>query len=182
LIQLTRKDQEFRWTTEKERAFGRFKSELSSETVLVYLSMDPGHEFQLHTDASDQGISAVLTHIQNGQEMRGPTDRDLEAYTRKSGTKPGVKEQVAKLAQRIREARRVARENIRREMQGQRARHDKRAVRVSYNPGQLVYRKKMVRGRKLEPRWLGPYPVVRRVSDLVYMIRIGSRETNVNVE
>jgi hypothetical protein len=118
----------------------------------------------------------------HGQEMPGPNDGDLAAYSRKNGTNPGVKEQVSKLARRLQEARRVARENIRRGNRGQRTRHDQEAVRVSYHPGQLVYRKQMVRGRKLEPRWLGPYPVVQRISDLVYKIRIGSRETNVNIE
>jgi hypothetical protein len=65
---------------------------------------------------------------------------------------------------------------------GQRIRHAERAVRVSYNPGQLVYRKQLVQGRKLKPRWLGPYHVIRRVSDHVYRIRVGPRDSNVNIE
>jgi hypothetical protein len=64
----------------------------------------------------------------------------------------------------------------------QRIRHAERAVRVSYNPGQLVYREQLVRGRKLKPRWLGPYQVIQRVSDLVYKIRVGLREISVNIE
>jgi hypothetical protein len=61
-----------------------------------------------------------------GQEMRGPTDR-LAAYKGKNGTNTSVKEQVVKMARRLQEDRRVARENIPRGKQGQRARHDKRA-------------------------------------------------------
>jgi hypothetical protein len=34
----------------------------------------------------------------------------------------------------------------------------------------------------LDPKWLGPYTVVHKVSDLVYKIRIGTREVNLNVE
>jgi hypothetical protein len=68
LTHLTKKDQEFHWTTEQEQAFERLKTALSSERVLAYPRTDPAHEFQLHTDASDQRISAVLTQIQNGQE------------------------------------------------------------------------------------------------------------------
>jgi hypothetical protein len=40
----------------------------------------------------------------------------------------------------------------------------------------------MVKGRKLEPKWLGPYTVVHKVSDLVYKVRVGTREVNLNVE
>jgi hypothetical protein len=64
----------------------------------------------------------------------------------------------------------------------QRIRHAERAVRVSYNQGQLVYRRQLVRGRKLKPRWLGPYQVIRRVSDHVYRIRVEPRGSNVNIE
>jgi hypothetical protein len=108
--------------------------------------------------------------LAHGQEMRGPNDQDLAAYTSKNGNSPGMREQVANLARRLQKARKGARENIRRGKRGQRTGHDHKAVRVSYNPGQLVYRKQMVRGctRKLEPKWLGPYSVVQRVSDLVY--------------
>jgi hypothetical protein len=95
----------------------------------------------------------MLTH---GQEMRGPNDRELAAFTRKNRNSAGVREQVANLAQRLQRARKIARENIQRGKQIQRARHDQKAVEVSYRPGQLVYRKRMVQGRKLEPKWLGP--------------------------
>jgi hypothetical protein len=40
----------------------------------------------------------------------------------------------------------------------------------------------MVKGRKLDPKWLGPYQAIRRISDLVYTIQIGKREVNLHVE
>jgi hypothetical protein len=129
---------------------------------------------------STAGYSPYM--LAHSQEMRGPNDRDLAAHTSKNGNSPGVREQVANLARKLPKARKIARENIRRGKRAQRIRHDQKAVRVSYTPVQLVYRKQVVRGCKSEPKWLGPYPVVQRVSDLVYKIRIGPRETNVNTE
>jgi hypothetical protein len=64
----------------------------------------------------------------------------------------------------------------------QRTRHDRKIGEVSCRPGQLVYRKRIVQERKLEPKWLGPYQVVKRVSDLVYKIRVGPRDRNANIE
>jgi hypothetical protein len=40
----------------------------------------------------------------------------------------------------------------------------------------------MVKGRNLDPKWLGPYKVIRKVTDLVYGIQMGNREVNVHVE
>lgn len=57
-----------------------------------------------------------------------------------------------------------------------------KARRMEYRPGQLVYRKQMVKGRKLEPKWLGPYQVIQKISDLVYRIQIGKREVNLYIE
>jgi uncharacterized membrane-anchored protein len=40
----------------------------------------------------------------------------------------------------------------------------------------------MVKGKKLDPKWLGPYQVIRKISDLVYRVQIGKREANLHVE
>ena len=40
----------------------------------------------------------------------------------------------------------------------------------------------MVKGRKLEPRWLGPYTIVRKISDLIYRVQVGHKEVNLHVE
>jgi hypothetical protein len=65
---LTKKDHEFQWDQEQEVAFKRLKTEISSDVVLAYPSMDPTHEYRLHTDASGHGISAVLAQVQDGKE------------------------------------------------------------------------------------------------------------------
>jgi hypothetical protein len=65
---LTKKDHDFQWDRDQEVAFNRLKTEISSDTVLACPSMDPTHEFRLHTDANDHGISAVLAKVQEGKE------------------------------------------------------------------------------------------------------------------
>ena len=55
------------WTTECENAFCLLKEKLSTSPVLGYPQVDGG-EFILDTDASQYGIGAVLSQIQDGQE------------------------------------------------------------------------------------------------------------------
>jgi hypothetical protein len=68
LTVLTKKDHDFQWDRAQEVAFSSLKSEICSDTVLPYPSMDPTHEFRLHTEASNHGISAVLAQVQEGEE------------------------------------------------------------------------------------------------------------------
>jgi hypothetical protein len=68
LTALSRKESSFCWTEAQEDLFQKPKEVIISDPVLAYLSMDPAHEYQLHTDASDVGISAVLAQVQDGQE------------------------------------------------------------------------------------------------------------------
>jgi hypothetical protein len=85
--------------------------------------------------------------LAHGREMKGPSDRELAAYERQHKGTPDMRGQVARLARRLQRARRIARANLRKGKSDQRARHDERAARVTYYPGQLVYRKQMVKGR-----------------------------------
>ena len=66
LIKLTEKDQDFRWQDEQERAFQQMKELLITAPVLAH----PRTEglFVLDTDASNEGIGAVLSQIQDDQE------------------------------------------------------------------------------------------------------------------
>jgi hypothetical protein len=73
--------------------------------------------------------------------MKGPSDRELAAYERQHKGTLDMRGQVARLAGRLQRARRIARANLTKGKSDQRARHDERAARVTYYPGQLVYRK-----------------------------------------
>ena len=67
LHQLTEQSKSFSWTVECDQAFQRLREQLTTPPVLVF--PDFTKEFMLDTDASDQGIGAVLSQIQsNGQE------------------------------------------------------------------------------------------------------------------
>ena len=59
LIDLTRKNIEFKWTPEAEAAFQTLKDALTANPILVHA--DPQQPFTLHTDASDYALGAVLS-------------------------------------------------------------------------------------------------------------------------
>lgn len=66
LHRLTEKTKDFAWTQECDDAFNRLKTALTTAPVLKYPSTtDP---FILDTDASNFGLGAVLSQVQDGEE------------------------------------------------------------------------------------------------------------------
>jgi len=75
LYKLLKKDTKFEWTEAQENAFQHLKSKLTWQPILQY--PDFSNEFVLTTDASNQGVGAVLS--------QGPTGKDLPvAYASRS--------------------------------------------------------------------------------------------------
>ena len=68
LHELTEKNTEFVWTTERERAFQKLKSSLTTAPILGYPSAEEDDVFLLDTDASNCHIGAVLSQRQGGEE------------------------------------------------------------------------------------------------------------------
>ena len=66
LIQLTEKDRPFTWGEVEESAFQTLKERLGSAPVLAHPRAEG--QFILDTDASDEGIGAVLSQVQDGEE------------------------------------------------------------------------------------------------------------------
>lgn len=67
LLHLTHKTAKFVWTSECEHAFQTLKQSLCSFPVLAYPNFD--QDFILHTDASDYGVGAVLSQLdEHGNE------------------------------------------------------------------------------------------------------------------
>ena len=67
LTSLTRKRAKFCWSTACQQSFETLKECSISAPVLAYPLRDAG-EFVLDTDASNHGMGAVLSQVQNGQE------------------------------------------------------------------------------------------------------------------
>ena len=66
LYRLTEKQREFRWTRECEDAFRRLKTFLTTAPILTFPTADG--LFILDTDASNTGLGAVLSEVQEGEE------------------------------------------------------------------------------------------------------------------
>jgi hypothetical protein len=65
---LTEKNRVFYWTSEAEVAFQTLKNALITSPILAY--PDPHSEFILDTDASNFGIGAVLSQVQDGSLLQ----------------------------------------------------------------------------------------------------------------
>lgn len=77
LHDLRKKDAQFQWRDEHQRAFTTIKELLISDTVMAYY--DQTKETELVMDASPQGLSAILT-----QKPPGKQDRRIVAYVSRS--------------------------------------------------------------------------------------------------
>ena len=66
LHRLTEKKRQFTWDDNCEEAFNELKRKLTTSPILAYPTT--GGEFILDTDASDSGIGAVLSQVQDGTE------------------------------------------------------------------------------------------------------------------
>ncbi|UYV66855.1 hypothetical protein LAZ67_4003110 [Cordylochernes scorpioides] len=65
---LTRENHSFAWGKEQELSFNSLKNKLISPEVLIHY--DPNKPIGLHTDASDQGLGAVLVHLDENTKER----------------------------------------------------------------------------------------------------------------
>jgi transposase InsO family protein len=79
LYALTGKDVTFAWRTEHQQAFKTLKDKLTTAPVLAMPSNDG--QYVLDTDASDIGLGAVLSQIQDGEER-------VIAYASRTISKP----------------------------------------------------------------------------------------------
>jgi hypothetical protein len=67
LYKLLKKDARYKWANEQEQAFRDLKSKLISPTILRY--PDDSRRFILTTDASNEGMGAVLSQGEIGKDL-----------------------------------------------------------------------------------------------------------------
>jgi len=67
LHKLLKKDARYEWTSEQERAFRGLKNKLISPPILRY--PDYSRKFILTTDASNEGLGAVLSQGEIGKDL-----------------------------------------------------------------------------------------------------------------
>ncbi|PNF24708.1 hypothetical protein B7P43_G17353 [Cryptotermes secundus] len=97
-----------------------------------------------------------------------------------------IQDHIDTLADRLEEAYRVVRENNKVGRERQKEWYDKGTRLVIFQPGEMVYLRQMSKVKrgcpKFRLRWRGPYEVVRRLSDLNYLVRVSQKkELVVNV-
>ena len=78
LIKLTQKGNKFDWTPDCQKAFKDLQRCVTQSPILGYPAVDT--PFILDTDANSQGLNAVLSHMQEGQER-------VIAYASKTSSK-----------------------------------------------------------------------------------------------
>mgnify|MGYP000034807019 CR=1 FL=1 len=108
-----------------------------------------------------------------GRETRLPVDLLVEGPTVEDTTGTDF---AQRLRQDLQEAHGRARECLKQSARNQKRNYDRRVQGEGLIPGQFawLYDKSKRKGRspKLELRWMGPYLVVKRLSDVVYRIQL----------
>lgn len=110
-------------------------------------------------------------YMTHGRDMTGPGDKELSAYLGNKHEPTEAKEFVDKLASRLRKIHKEVRRKIKDGRNVQRQYHDRGTKRIEYKPGDLVYWRKMKKGKKLSEKWLGPYRVLEKLTNEVYQIK-----------
>jgi hypothetical protein len=119
-------------------------------------------------------------YLLHGREMRLPMEDDLTmakfVNQESNNGRSAVQDHIDTLADRLKEAYRIVRENNRTGREKQKEYYDKGTKLRVFQPGDMVYLREMVRRKRECPkfriRWKGPYTVIKRLSDLNYLVRV----------
>jgi transposase InsO family protein len=127
-------------------------------------------------------------YLLHGKQMRLPMEDDLTMakFKELKDSSNSIQDHIDTLADRLKEAYQVARDNNRLGRDRQKEQYDKGTKLIIFQPGDIVYLREMVRRKQDSPtfrfRWKGPFTVIRRLSDLNYLVRIArNKEIVVNV-
>jgi hypothetical protein len=129
-------------------------------------------------------------YLLHGRQMRLPMEDDLTTAKFARGEPRDkhslIQDHIHTLADRLEEAYRVVREHNKVGRKRQKEWYDQGTRLVVFQPGEKVYLRQMSMVKrgcpKFRLRWRGPYEVIRRLSDLNYLVRVSQRkELVVNV-
>ena len=103
---------------------------------------------------------------------------------------PEVEDIKTDYAAKLRDVMRVVHEKARRHLKEagsrQKKNYDKKSTTVKYEEGPFVWLRKRTREKgltpKLQPRWLGPYLIVTRMSDVTFRVQLSPRSQYHNLQ
>ena len=119
-------------------------------------------------------------YLLHGRDMRMPNTDDLSAQIETQRVEPENKDRVGShikiLAERLKEAYDIVREQNKIGREKQKIRYDKNTKLKTFSEGDYIYLKEMAVGpgksKKFRSRWRGPYLITKQFSDLNYQIQI----------
>ncbi|XP_069946348.1 uncharacterized protein [Cherax quadricarinatus] len=162
-----------------ERFHQTLKSMVRAYCEHFYRDWDEGIPFLLFAmrESEQESLGFSLFELIFGHQVRGPLAVLKDAWTGKSN--PSLSSSPSLMQQHLTAARELASKNLVSAQDKMKQNYDKRAVSRSFKAGDKVMAQKLVPGHALQARYDGPLEVVRKLSDINYLVCTpGKRKSN----
>ena len=107
-----------------------------------------------------------------GRNVRGPLDILKESWVAKPRSPESVVSYVLMIQERLQKLRDIVRENLENAQATQKQWYDRNARHREFKPGDQVLILLPTSNNKLLAEWRGPYPIMRKVSDVNYEVKL----------
>ena len=107
-----------------------------------------------------------------GRNVRGPLDILKESWVAKTRSPESVVSYVLMIQERLQKLRDIVRENLENAQATQKQWYDRNARHREFKPGDQVLILLPTSNNKLLAEWRGPYPIMRKVSDVNYEVKL----------
>ena len=107
-----------------------------------------------------------------GRNVRGPLDILKESWVAKPRSPESVVSYVLMIQERLKKLRDIVRENLENAQATQKQWYDRNARHREFKPGDQVLILLPTSNNKLLAEWRGPYPIMRKVSDVNYEVKL----------
>ena len=129
-----------------------------------------------YRNAPQESTGETPNMLMLGREATLPTDLAMPPPPEDEDVKTDY---AAKLRDVMRGVHEKARRNLKEAGSLQKKNYDQKSTTVKYEEGQFVWLRKRTREKgltpKLQPRWLGPYLIVTRMSDVTFRVQLSPR-------